>query len=208
MSYTIERGKRVLELTTDDKRFQPFLGTTLVYVMAASSNNVSPRHYDWEACAIAHHSEWGKEIQVPQKIWQMGYWADGGSIKPWDRQVTGLNYVKAWKQAVKERRPIDGWTPRVSIWVNPDHAKAINDTGKEAFAHESVAKDTQAELYDAFKRLFPEPFVISDKRWAANLWACVTNHEQLLDAVFLYDRKEYLPFGLHLVDREGCSFLK
>ena len=102
MSYTIERGSRVLSLKTADPRFSPGIyEETLIFLHATADNNVHPRTYDWNVLATGQFSGWGGEIQVPSKIWELGEAADGGSIQPYGKFVSGLSYVKSWKQAVK-----------------------------------------------------------------------------------------------------------
>ena len=127
MSYSIEKGKRVLTFKTDDARFNcNVFGEILLFVVACSDNNVYPRTYDWNVVATDHFSDWGKEIQLPARIWEAACGADGGSVKPYDRNISGIGYIKTWKQAVKERLPVftpEGktlWHPTVSIWAGTD----------------------------------------------------------------------------------------
>lgn len=212
MSYTIERGKRVLELVTDDQRFNPCHGNTLVFAMAASCNNVSPRHYDWNVFATGHHRDWEGNILVPDEVWDLGRAADGGCIKPYGKDVSGLGYVKAWKAAVSKRISIVGWTPRVSIWVGGGfgdeskvQAQAINEQGAVLFGGDTkYLKDTYSvPLYEAFKRLFTRPL-----RGTGSEQEYVNTHEQLLDAVFLYQHRKQLPFSFYLTDSENAAFFQ
>jgi len=209
MSYSIERGKRVLTFKTDDQRFNcNVFGENLLFVVACSDNNVYPRTYDWNVVATDHFSEWAKEIQLPVRIWEAACGTDGGSIKPYDRNISGIGYIKTWKQAVKERFPVltpEGkplWHPTVSIWAGIDdkQQEAINRQGVELFSPRW--KHLRQPLYDAFKRLFPGPLRVS------NTTCRVYDAGRFLDAVFLFQNREDLPFKLYLVDREDCRFLR
>jgi hypothetical protein len=210
MSYTIERGKRVLALKTEDKRFDPCHGELILFVHASACNNVSPRTYDWNAIAHDHASEWGGNVIVPSTIWQCGADADGGSIKPWGKDVSGLAYVKAWKQAVKERRSIDGWMPKASIWVGDNYfandeadarADDVNAKGAALFGGKYPALYGQP-LFEAFKRLFPGTLKPGLET------AYVHTREELLDAVYLFIHRKKLPVSFYLGDHEDSAFLK
>lgn len=204
MSYSIEHGKRVLILKTDDRRFDQYGGRgTAFYVHATADNNVTPRRYDWSAVAHDDHREWAGEVQMPALIWEMGAAADGGSIKPWGKDVSGIGYLQGWKKAAKAAQPIDGWRPTVSIWLayggqeGQDLADRLNRAGPEAF---SSYDHLRQPVYDALKRLFPRPFE------GGNTRKRVETEAELLDALFLFKRRHDLPFSLYLVDDEKSAF--
>jgi hypothetical protein len=210
MSYEIERHKRVLSLRTDDKRFSPYLGETLIYLTASACNNVTPRTFEWDVIAVDHSSEWNGETMLPKKIWEMGYWADGGGIKPNDRNVAGLTYVKQWKDAVAGRysvldsanRPL--WYPRVSIWVGEydtgdKDAADIEARGVAAFAKQY--EHNAQETHDTFRRLHPEPV----KGGSRSIH--IAEPAQFFDALHLYTLKYNLPFSYYLTSSASTRFL-
>ncbi len=201
MSYTIERGKRVLSLKTDDKRFSPTMGDALFFVASSSCNNVSPRHYDWSVLATGHHRDWQGNVLVPSAIWRAGEAADGGEIKPWGKETSGLSYVKAWKDAVKHATPVDGWTPRVSVWFN-DHDPATVHASAELFGGKYARFDKSygEAMYAAFKRLFPTATRSGNQSEYAD------TPEKLLDALYLFMHRAELPFSIYLTDTEHSAF--
>lgn len=199
MSYTIERHKRVLELKTDDKRFAPYLGNTILFVSSSSCNNVSPRHYNWSVMALDHCRDWDGNILVPDTIWRCGAAADGGGIKPWGKETSGLAYVKSWKLAVKNRTPIDGWKPHVTIWCGT-YGQEAQELAKKVNDSDVWTGHNGPELHGAFKRLFPGNVSASSNS------AYVQNHAQLLDAVYLYVNRKSLPFDFFLSDSEHSAF--
>src|ERR1051326_3460731 len=211
MSYTIERGKRVLTFKTEDERFSCNIsGEILLFVVACSDNNVYPRTYDWNFVGHGLFSDWANEIQLPAKLWEAAYSADGGGIKPYDRDISGIGYIKTWKQAVKQRFPAiapDGrllWHPTVSLWagVCDDTHKPNEINSKGAALFSPKYSHLRQKLYDSFKRLFPKPLDRS------NTIRAVYSLESFHDAVFLYIHRRELPFNLYLTDREDCHFLR
>ncbi len=214
MGYSIERGKRVVSIPTDDKRFSSYLGDFCLYLTAAASNNVHPRTYAWEAIASANHSVWAGEVQLPSRIWSMASAADGGSIKPWGKDTSGVSYVKAWKRAAAERRPAIGadggllWAPAVYTYISRDAALAkVSREGPAAFCIGEEGDHwnrVRAELFAAAGRVgllenVDLPGIDYSRR--------PTDVATLLDAVHLWVNREYLPFGLYLSDREDSTFL-
>ena len=212
MSYYIEKHKRVVTFP-----FQPQPGMgyhaseVMIFLTAGSCNNVSPRTYDWDVCAIREFSEWSGEIQLPSAIWQSAHDADGGGIKPGGRDCSGTAYIRQWKQAVTERYPCvrDGtllWHPRVSAWHWKDssgdlkHEPAeINEQGADLFSPKY--KHLRAPLHAAFKRLFEKP--LSGSNTSTHLYSL----EAMNDAVFLWMNREHLPTSFHLCDSDWCEFL-
>lgn len=208
MSYEIEHGKRVLSLKTQDKRLRGVYDETLVYVVAWASNNVHPRHFDWHVIAIDSFSQWNGEFMLPTKIWELGEAADGGSIKPWDKNVTGIGYVRSWKRAVAERTPIDGWTPHVTAYVHgygevaKQSLQKIRDGGVGCFGDGNTCDDWRWEAFDAYRRLFPSGLKHDSTT------VDVSTEAQLLDAMYLYKSKSLLPFAFYIEDREHSAFMK
>jgi len=43
---------------------------------------------------------------LPVKLWEGACAADAGSVKPYDRDIFGISYIKTWKQAAKQRFPV------------------------------------------------------------------------------------------------------
>jgi hypothetical protein len=215
MSYRIEHYKRVVTFNAkDDERFPNYLGDVVLFITSGSDNNVSPKDYDWEVEAIGHFSEWGGEIQLPEHFWSAARCADGGMIKPWGRDVSGISYIKSWKQAVKERFPVRGadgfllWHPRVSVWhwqSNSGYgetmldAEVINQKGAAVFSPKY--EHLRAPLFAAFKRLFPDQLDGSHSSTTATTLA------QFKDALYLRLNRSHLPVSLHLTDSAYCPFL-
>ena len=209
MSYEIERGKRVLEIPNGlDPRFKGYDGGTHLYLMSHDSNNVSPRRFDWRLIAVQSRSVWNGEIMLPHRIWEMGYDADGGSIKPWNKEVTGLNYVKAWKTtAAKPLVMFEGdkllWDQaRVSIWTGMN----VNDGFLDRLKVEGIAMfkecHNRKEIYEAYKRLFPEDL---DRTWEG----CILDTPaQMFDALYLWRNRENLPFSYGIKADENDPFLR
>lgn len=215
MSHRIEHYKRVITFPPPkgDDRFPSYMGEIALFISSGSDNNVSPRDYDWEIEEITGISVWGGEIQLPMSCWSGGHAADGGMIKPWGKDVSGLNYVRAWKKAAAERFSCvspDGkllWFPRISIWHfrsgidgTTREAKEVNDLGVEAFSPRY--KHLRQPLYDAFKQLFPNTLQRS------NTQSSVSNLAEFHDAVYLRWHREHLPVSFHLTHRADCAFLQ
>lgn len=211
MSYSIERGKRVLTFKTDDPRFNcNVFGETLLFVAACSDNNVYPRTYDWNIIATGNFSSWADEIQLPVALWEAAHAADAGGIKPYDREVSGVGYIKSWKQRVKLRVPVlspEGklrWFPTVSIWAgvmeNTCKPEEINSNGAALFSPKY--SHLRQKLYGAFKRLFPNPLT------GSNVTRPIYDLEAFLDGVFLYIHRRELPFNLYITDREDSRFMR
>ena len=201
MSYEIERGKRVLSLKTADKRLAD-RGEILLFAHACASNNVSPRTYDWSVCAIDTFRVWSGNIMLPLSIWNAGYAADGGSIKPWGKGVSGLTYVKAWKDAVVKRRPVDGWKPLVSLYLSQEQVDQLNrceTAGPGIFA--AYMNDDEAPIrHAAFKRLF------SGVLHRGSVETYADTPEALLDAIYLrHGNKQF--WAPYLSDHEGSPFM-
>lgn len=219
MSYYIEQFKRVVTFpfTAPPGQNTWRNGECALFLTAGGSNNVHPRHNDWDVCALSFNPHaWAGEIQLPKVIWEMGYSADGGMIKPKGRDQSGLAYVKAWKQAVTNRvSMVRGdellWHPRISIWhwqdaspVRDDNhaysAEEINQQGEAIFSPKY--SHLRPELHGAFRRLFPEPLRGSHSETSATTLAA------LCDAVFLWDHREHLPLAFGLCHPQGCAFLE
>lgn len=146
MSYEIEKGKRVLWLPGALKPDGNREWGTLLYVRSVASNNVSPQRFDWHTVAVETTYEedgsrtWGKNVIVPCKIWGLAAYADGGGIKPNNRDVAGIKYLQDWKAAAQERKSVldaEGnllWFPRVEMWTgDKDKRAVVNNTGVDAF---------------------------------------------------------------------------
>ena len=210
MGYTIEKAKRVISVNVKDKRFDG-IGETCLYVSACACNNVTPRTFDWDVHAWTHFSVWNGEIILPNIIWNYAYDADGGGIKSHGRDVAGVDYIKSWKRAAKERYPMFDesgaplWTPRVSLWCGGygDEAKKLAEeieaAGDQAFGKKYP--HMRNDLYAAFKRLHPSPVR------GGNRSIYPADKESLLDAIYLWMHRDNLPVAFHLVDDEKCHFL-
>lgn len=206
MSYDIERGKRVLTIPKDsDKRFNCWDHN--VYLWCSACSNVHPQRFAWSVVAVGSSSEWGGEIMLPLKMWEMAHYADGGGIKPNNRDVSGVAYIKAWKEAAKQAKSVfdaDGqplWRPQVNLFLglnNYPEIDAMADQGIEAFK----PAYNRAEIFETFKRLFPEKLRGS---WESSY---VVTRENLLDAVFLWQHREYLPFACSLENSEREEILR
>jgi hypothetical protein len=154
---------------------------------------------------VRDYSMWNGEIMLPANIWQMGGYADGGDIKPWNKDISGTNYIEQWKKAVRDRKPITGWTPQVFIWFGEKFTgQEINAQGAALFG-----KYEREELFAAFKRFFPDPLTESKKERHnnCNMSSRVTSHEELEAALLLYRRREDLPVSFYMND-EGSTFFK
>jgi hypothetical protein len=206
MSYTIEKAKRVVVINAkDDSRFSPF-NQLLVFAAASADNNVYPREYDWHVVAVDHFSDWGGEIQLPCRLWECAHAADGGGIKPHGRETTGIAYIKAWKQAVKDRYPaLDAkgnacWHPTYTLWgaipETPEDLQRINDP--DAFSPRY--KHLREPLYRAFCNLFP------NRIESNHAYGIAYRTSDLFDALFLYQNREHMPFNFYLGDRENSPF--
>lgn len=196
MSYDIEHGKRVLVIPENaDERFNCW--DHWVFAACTACNNVTPRTFTWHVVAVGAGSHWNGEAMLPGRIWEMGASADGGSIKPWDKDVTGLSYLKSWKNAVKEAKPIlDGenplWKPKVTLYTNYRELK-VNEI---ATTPEMFKGYNKAKIHEAFMRLFPKPI--------SHTWeeAYVATKADLLDAIYLWQNRENLPYSLYLESDE------
>jgi hypothetical protein len=208
MSYAIEKGKRVVVIPTNgDKRFS-LSSQLLVFTAASCDNNVFPKEYDWHILAVDTFSDWGGEIQLPAHLWEYAHCADGGGIKPHGRETTGIAYIQSWKKAVRDRfsafntRGETVWHPRYALWgaipENVQDLQRINDP--DAFSPRY--KHLREPLYQAFRNLFP------DRIERNNVWGIVYHTPNLLDALFLYQHREHLPFNFYLSDDENCRFLR
>lgn len=212
MSYEIEKGKRVLVLNLEKTDyagdyFKNSYGEWAVYLWAHDSNNVSPRRFEWRVVAVDQLTKWAGEIQLPTRIWEMGHAADGGTIQPYQRVCSGLNYVKAWKTAAKNRYPIFGedggmkWLPTIQLYTGGgSRAEEINTRGAAVFA-EKRGYDAD-QLYAATKRLFPDPL----RREYQSTVASDAN--RLADALYLYHNREELPFSISIESEPETYFLK
>jgi hypothetical protein len=210
VSYDIERAKRVLSVRDPMKRLG-YSGEVLLFAISRACNNVSPRTYDWSVVATDTRHSWNDEIMLPRVLWEYAYIADGGGIKPDNRNVSGTAYIRQWKKAAENPTPVLDeagellWRPRVTVWAGgygeEGHvaAKVLNDGGPEAFG---AAQYQRQERYDAFKRLFPDVSPCSNSRRVSTL-------DELYDAVFLFQRRDELPkdCSFHLGDDERSAFL-
>jgi hypothetical protein len=207
MSYSIEHGKRVLTITDPEhKRFGRYVdsGELLLFLMSSASNNVSPRRYDWRVFASDDFSDWGGEIQMPTRVWELGAAADGGGIQPYNKCVSGLSYLKAWKLAAAKRAPMIGpddsvlWAPDVAMNVGyayddasrkhwDERAAEFNAKGAAEFG-----KHDAEQLHAAFKRLFPDPIERGYNPTFLRTAAAVR------DAVYLWINRSAIPFGFEL----------
>lgn len=119
MSYTIEKWKKVLSLRERiDREYE-----TLLFIHHSASNNVHPRDWTTGLLDVGDYSVWSGQIMLPMRLWDMGQAADGGMIKPNDRDVPGLEYVQQWKEEVKKRQPLElrkNFKPIITLWCNQD----------------------------------------------------------------------------------------
>ncbi len=95
--------------------------------------------------------------------------------------------------------------PTISIWCGcygeeaAAKAKEINEKGAELFGqYDSIRKP----LYEAFKRLFPDPIA------AGNDWRCTQTSAEVIDAIYLYQHASQLPVSFYLTAKENCAFLR
>lgn len=214
MSYGIVKGRRVVVIPDPDNRLGAhYQAERLLFVWQAASNNVSPRTFDWNPIAFDYFSDWGGEVQLPSKLWQMGSEVDGGMLQPHNRAGKGVAWIATWKRAVRDRRPaVDAagellWRPRICPYFGTkEKAAALNQFGVGAFdtkGHESWAERDE-KLYAAFLRLWPEPVTgeyFDDKRR-------VETPADLVDACLLYQWSERLPFGLTFADDADSAFFR
>lgn len=204
MSYQIERGKRVLIIPVGaDERYK--IWDTHLYLQSASDNNISPRIYEWNLIATDIGSTWGSEIMLPMRCWEMAHYADGGGIKPWDKDTTGINYIKAWKTAAAKAKPIfDGdallWFPKIGIWIGNDNRGLCDKLRVEGV---NLFKGYEKEkAFEAYQRLFPDGL---DGAWISQR---VRTKAEILDAVYLWRNREKLPFPFSIESDENDPFLK
>ena len=221
MSHTIENGKRVIAVkTTGDDRWPAYIDEVNLYAMSGACNNVSPRNFQWEVVAIdSSPSVWNGEVMVPQKIWSLGYAADGGSIKPYGKDVSGIGYVRAWKKATKERVPAlyeDAllWKPQIVLWLGPKSAQNIATNGAAAFypkdeePNEKYWQEQAEKYHAAFTRLFKD-FRPAQTDYGQRTSTVAYTREALLDAVYLYSHADRLPFSIHLIETDdSLSYLR
>jgi hypothetical protein len=147
---------------------------------------------------------------LPVALWKAACGADGGSIKPYDRDITGIGYIKSWKQAVKQRVSLLSpdrklrWHPSVSIWagVGDGSHKPDEIQKKGAALFSPRYSHLRQKLYDAFKRLIPEQLDRS------NTIRPIYTFASFLDAAFLYMNRRELPFNLYIFDQEDSRFLR
>lgn len=208
MSYEIEHGKRVLRIPKreSDERFKNW--DTLLFMSCMASNNVHPRTFTWHPVAYDTVSDpsgthtWAGQVMLPLKVWEMGYHADGGSIKPWDRNQSGLNYLKAWKDlAAAPVNVFDGeellFQPMLTVYSGEEIVRANLNAGVQHF------KGYQKEkIHEAFKRLFPDDVTSG---WENT---CVLTADDLYDTVFLWMNRENFPATFFIECPEHNEFMK
>jgi hypothetical protein len=220
VSYTIEIAKRIVRVRLPDPRIGYTGSAVYLFLSASACNNVTPRRYEWSA--IAHEvradglGEWNGEFQLPARIWSRAHAADGGEIKPGGRDVSGVAYVKQWKNESKRIIDyIDGagrvsWWPNLTIGIyggtwkgGQTSADVVNSGGAAALCERADAYFVErAELYHAaLKRLFPNPLRGGQQGITAD------TIDRMADALFLYVNRESLPFHVWLGDSERSIFL-
>lgn len=194
MSYTIVRKRRVIILdATGHEAFRVFPHIA-IFMQQSSCNNVSPRTYEWTAIGRTCDSDkapnsWGGEIELPQRIWDAACAADMGSVKPYDRDISGVEYIRSWKKAAQTPLRVDlanlRWFPELSIYAfDKCDATRFHDDGLEAI-----------------NRL---PF---KRGWCEGQRTCTaTNREQLLEVLAVWTNMRN-PGDCYLQDAEDDPFL-
>jgi hypothetical protein len=204
MSYTIENKQRVITLNAGDCPYFSFPRLAL-FLHASASNNVHPRTFHWNLLGLTcGHDErspihtWNGQIMLPSTLWQFGECADGGDIKPNDRYMTGLDYLKMWKDAAASHKFLDLtqpllWTPEISYWPDDQNPTEAPEC-KESYHRETLGKVWA--LFEFQKGYFKE------RRCP------ILNREQLLGALWLYSRRKELTGSFYFSSRAGTPFLE
>lgn len=208
MSYNIEAEKAVFALTppAEDKRFPSYDGQLALYATSSCCNNVYPQIPHWDAIALDSFRVWNYTAMLPMVIWEMAHHADGGSIKPGNRNVTGTAYIKQWKDAVGAPRGLDGFPLRcLSLWEEqPERVRGrapmtlaqVAEMPADSPLWGQYPKLYGAKLHAALHSLL-EGIPMTGMRTNLRLSFAVGS-PRFWDALFLFRNREGLPFSVNL----------
>jgi hypothetical protein len=210
MSYTIETQKRVFLLQTPagDQRFYP--GTEsrplCIYAHEACCNNIHPRRPKWSVLAVEVYHEWPRmwdgQHMLPSVLWGAAGDADGGCIKPNNRDTTGTAYIKQWKDAClnPDRCPTPPrWT--ATIW-----AQDKDDTWPFPPLSLADAWDLPPSGYGKYAQLYGEKlraalhslFPTRPREGQSSEFCSVYDGDKYWDAMYLFMHRKSLPVSFYL----------
>lgn len=210
MSYTIESQKRVFVIPTPagDERFYPGKESRPLSIYAHQSccNNISPRTPRWSVIAVEAHYEWPRlweeQPMLPSVLWEYAASADGGCIKPHNRNVSGTAYIKQWKDAClnADRCPTPPrWT--ATIWAQdnsetwPFPALSLADAWDlPPSGYGRYAQIYGEKLHAALHALFPT----RPNEGQSSEFCSVYDGEKYWHAMFLFMRRKDLPVSFYL----------
>ena len=193
MSYTITRKKRVVLIdATPDPRFSPPHIT--LFLEQSSANNVRPRSYEWTALAFSTDyrrevETWAGQVQLPLRLWELARAADAGATKPYDRTVSGTDYITSWKKAAAAPLRVCltdlQWHPQLTLWGDP----------AATLAHSAEALATYRRM--AWKKAY----------YPGQHEFIPANCGDFFDMLYVWTARQPGTGNLYLQDAEGDAFL-
>ncbi len=186
MSYSIEHGKLVVYVPAGHPLRQGMVGDpgkdVAFFLASWACNNVTPRSFDAPVLGWSERRADGT-FPLPEHIFVCAYSADGGSIKPWSSNQSGLSYLEGWRRAAANAKPLfNGDEPAfpvdVSAWVGAD------------LRIEDVPSDVASLLPDLVRTLKP------GRERSEHCWNTVYSASEVAKAFAASMTRKMLPFSL------------